>query len=87
MRSKEAAQLLRKWIESQQFKGWSDYWVQRVIDQLEADDFFFSELTPSEKVQIPQLDEEDPSTTDIEVQPAQQAAVALKTSTDNWLQF
>ena len=83
MRSNEVAQLLRKWTESNQFKGWSDYMVERTIKQLETDDFSFDELTPKE--QVSSVPEFVPKFADYV--PTEKEAIIESNEMDNWLTF
>lgn len=83
MRSNEVAQLLRKWTESSQFSGWSDYMVERTIKQLEIDDFSFDELTPKEQVSSRPVFAPQPT----DYVPTEKEAIVVSDETDNWLTF
>ena len=83
MRANEVAQLLRKWTESNQFSGWSDYMVERTIEELEMTNFSFDELTPKEKVSSRPMFA--PQST--EYVPTEKEAIVVSDETDNWLTF
>ena len=83
MRSNEVAKLLRKWIESNQFKGWSDYMVEETIEELEMTNFSFDELTPKEQVSSRPMFAPHPT----DYVPTEKEAVVESDETDNWLTF
>tara|TARA_X000001382_G_scaffold8143_2_gene5931 strand:- start:7230 stop:7487 length:258 start_codon:yes stop_codon:yes gene_type:complete len=85
MRSKEVAQLLKKWTQSQEFKGWSDYMVDRTIEALDSSDFSFDDLNPQVKTFVPYVEEDDLPKDDN--QDSSPKIVVPRTSSNDWLTF
>lgn len=76
--------MLKKWTQSNEFREFNDYMVDRTITALEKSDFEFGDLTERKEITVDDFvedeSEEESSEEKTFVQPESRA-------TDNWLSF